>query len=160
MLKRNVHTFLECVRTLVSTRSTNTHTFLVEIIWCQAHSPTSWLSRLTNNLRHLQTKLGHTDKFFLILVLLFDSLRALCYYQTIVGKFGRQICQVQLELLFVYNCFFLELEDRFVLVQLELLFVSSCVFLELEYKFFEVRLEFLFVSSCFFLDLEDKFVQV
>jgi hypothetical protein len=67
---------------------------------------------------------------------------------------------VQLELLFVSNCVFLELEDKFVQVQLELLFVSSCVFLELEDKFVQVQLELLFVSSCFFLELEDKFVQV
>jgi hypothetical protein len=82
--------------------------------------------------------------FFSVLVRFINTF---VLFQTIAEKFGRQLYQVQLELLFVCNCVFLELEDKFVQVQLELLFVFSCVFLELEDKFVEVQLELLFVSS-------------
>jgi hypothetical protein len=81
-------------------------------------------------------------------------------FRTIVGNFGRQLCQVQLEFFFVSTCVLLELEDNFVQVKLELLFLYSCFFLELEDKFFQVQLELLFVSSCAYMELEDKFFQV
>jgi hypothetical protein len=63
--------------------------------------------------------------------------------------------QVQLELLFVSSCIFLELEKKFVQVESKLLFVSSHVFLEFEDKFVQVQLKLLFVSCCVFLKFEE-----
>jgi hypothetical protein len=103
----------------------------------------------------------------------------LCYCQTIIGKFGRQIVQVQLELLFfiflciigigrqicpsairIVVCIFLCPPGIGRKICPSATRIVVCIFLDLEDKFVQVQLELLFVSSCVYLELEDKFFQV
>jgi len=72
--------------------SRNACTFLWEFFGAK-HTPIPHLSQGRQIIRDIFTQNSVHRQFFIILVLLFDSKTVLCYFETIVGKIGRQICQ-------------------------------------------------------------------